>query len=356
MALNYGFFNSVRNSEGIGDRRHDAKWFAKYFASFIGNGIFPNPSTGMQVVEQENMTVAVKIGQGWINGYYIDNDADYLLTLENAHGLLHRIDRVVLRWNQIERIIELIVKEGQFSSSPVPPVLQRDGDYYELCLAEVTVKNGITQITQSSIKDTRLNKTLCGIVHGVVNQVDTTTLFNQYHTWFAEQMAKYAQDIDAWTTAQQQAFLDWIASQQTDMNLWTDEQRQAYLDWISQQQIDMTVWTSDQQQAFLDWMAQQQAYYDSWSAAERDSFLTWFNDLQTILDGDVATNLASRLLVLETTDTSFRVESDANKNVFITFPNHFFHVDENGKVFYMQNGDGNAGASFGEKIYVWKVM
>lgn len=52
---NYGFFNS-----SSGDRRYAAEDWAAYFASFIGNGVFPNPSTGLQVMEDEGMRVAVQ--------------------------------------------------------------------------------------------------------------------------------------------------------------------------------------------------------------------------------------------------------------------------------------------------------
>ena len=39
------FFNSVSH-----DRTYKAEDWAEYFASFIGNGVFPVPSTGLQVV------------------------------------------------------------------------------------------------------------------------------------------------------------------------------------------------------------------------------------------------------------------------------------------------------------------
>ena len=44
------FFNSVS-----GDRKYKAEDWASYFASFIGNGVFPVPSTGLQVVAGNGM-------------------------------------------------------------------------------------------------------------------------------------------------------------------------------------------------------------------------------------------------------------------------------------------------------------
>lgn len=207
MAIQSGFFNSVN-----GDRRYDAKWFAQYFASFIANGVFPNPSTGLQVVEGNNMATVVKAGKGWINGYFIVNDSDYVLQHDNADGVLKRIDRVVMRLNNLTRQIEIAVKKGNFTSSPVAPSLQRDGDYYELALADVLINNGSTQVTQASITDNRLNKGLCGIVHGVVNQVDTTTVFNQYQDWYEQMTGQKLNEYNAWFAQHQQDFEDWFVS------------------------------------------------------------------------------------------------------------------------------------------------
>ncbi|WP_217580433.1 hypothetical protein [Lysinibacillus sp. GbtcB16] len=158
------------------------------------------------------MTTSVKAGKGWINGYFIVNDGDYVLKHDNADGLLKRIDRVVMKLNHVKREIEVLIKKGTFASSPVAPTLQRDADAYELALADVLINNGATQITQSNITDQRLNSTLCGIVHGTVNQVDTTTIFNQYQSWFNDIKGSVAGELDIWKDAQEQEFLTWFES------------------------------------------------------------------------------------------------------------------------------------------------
>lgn len=181
MAIRSSFFNSVN-----GDRRYLAYNFAEYFASFIGNGVFANPSNTFQVYEKENMIVNVKAGKAWINGYIAVNDGDYNLTITNADGVLNRIDRIVLRLDFNVRAINIAVKKGAFASTPVAPTLQRDAEVYELVLADVYVGKGITKITQSNITDQRMNKALCGVVKGTVDQIDTTDLFNQYGSAFQE--------------------------------------------------------------------------------------------------------------------------------------------------------------------------
>lgn len=207
MAIFSGLFNSIN-----GDRKYNATWFARYFATFIGNGVFPNPSTGLQVVESVNMTTIVKPGDGWINGYFIVNDSDLILSHDNADGVLKRIDRVVMQLDYSGRVINILIKKGAFASSPVAPAIQRDPDYHELVLADVLIRAGTTSITQSDITDQRLNSALCGIVHGVVDQVDTTTIFNQYQSWYEQMTGVKLDEYDAWFTQHQQEFDDWFVS------------------------------------------------------------------------------------------------------------------------------------------------
>lgn len=207
MAVRSSFFNSVN-----GDRRYKSNHFAEYFASFIANGIFPNPSNTLQVYEKTNMTVTVKPGKGWINGYFAINEYDYDLTLDNADGILNRIDRIVLRLDFNARSIDLAVKKGAFASAPVAPILQRDADAHELALADIYVTKGTTFIRQSNIADQRLDKALCGVVHGTVSQVDTTTIFNQYSAWFAETTGKTESEINQWQLTAKAEFDQWFAS------------------------------------------------------------------------------------------------------------------------------------------------
>lgn len=193
MAIRSGFFNSVG-----GDRKYTADRFAEYFASFIGNGIFPNPSSNLQVIANDNMTVTVRAGKAWINGYCLISDDDYMLSLDVADGVMKRIDRVVVRYDIAGREIKLQVKKGAFSSTPSPIPLQRDADAYELALADIYIGNGAISVTQNDITDLRLDDTVCGIVHGTVEQVDITTLFNQYTEGFALKQQEFEEQFNSW--------------------------------------------------------------------------------------------------------------------------------------------------------------
>ncbi|WP_409068838.1 hypothetical protein ACFLKC_13970 [Clostridium caseinilyticum] len=189
-----GFFNAMKVGD-TWDRVYKAENYAEYFASFIGNGVFPNPSTNLQVIGTDKMQVIVKPGKGWINGYKYENTDDLILPIDVADGVLHRIDKIVLRYDVIEREIRAKIKKGEFASDPKAPQLTRDADMYELGLADIKVNAGSISITQVDITDLRLNKEVCGIVHCVVDQVDTTTIFNQYLEWYKNITGKTEQDL-----------------------------------------------------------------------------------------------------------------------------------------------------------------
>lgn len=185
-----GFFNSNiigYDDEGmpIFDRGQESSFFAKYFSNFIGNGVYPNPSTSMQVLKNEGMSVIVSAGCCFINGYFGWVEENEILAIENADTLA-RIDRIVARLNFVDRTIDLVVKKGIASLNPVPVEIERTSDYYEIVLANVRVNSNVSKITQANITDMRLDNNLCGMVTGIIDQVDTTTLINQYLSWYDE--------------------------------------------------------------------------------------------------------------------------------------------------------------------------
>ncbi|NFD29671.1 hypothetical protein EXN57_14340 [Clostridium botulinum] len=208
-------FNAVYDANGVPDRAYLAEDFAGYFAKFIGTGVYPNPATGLQVVAVDNnMQIRIKKGDAYILGRDFENTDDYILKLDPADGVLSRIDRVALRLDYLKRDIITVLKKGQYASSPVAKSLQRDADAYEIALADVYVKNGVISIMQSNITDLRLSKELCGIVHGVIQQADTTEIFRQFQAWFNEQKNLHEGDFEKWVNefkiATGKKFTDWV--------------------------------------------------------------------------------------------------------------------------------------------------
>ena len=188
MAERYSLFNAEVDTSGNYDRTYLAEDIASYFASFVGNGVYANSADNLKIVPSDAMTIAVKAGKGWINGYYYENDSDLEFLLDNADGAKGRIDSVVLRLDLTNRYLRVFVKKGALATNPVAPTLARNADVYELQLATISVPAGATAIAEAQITDTRFNSAVCGVVAGVIEQIDATNLFSQYddafNTWF----------------------------------------------------------------------------------------------------------------------------------------------------------------------------
>ena len=242
-----GFFDANLVGEEY-DRVYLASQFAAYFASFIGNGVFAKHSNQLQVVEMETpqMQIGVEKGQAWINGYWYENTDMLYLPIDIADGVLNRIDSVVLRLGFSERNIWLAVKKGTPAINPIAPEVTRNADYYELQLATINIPASSIKITQAQITDTRMNQDVCGWVTGVVEQLDTTTLFNQFESYFDEFKQFYENDYANWTAEQKQAYITWVTLQENDYTNWTNEQKAEYDEWyalhIDLWQNEFTTW------------------------------------------------------------------------------------------------------------------
>jgi len=161
-----GFFNS--NS---GDRIYDATDFATYFGNLVSNGIFYRTADNLKVTVAMGMTVTVAAGSAWINGYNYENTTPLDLIIATADGVNPRIDRVVIRWSNVDRAINLAVKTGAPAVAPLAPELTRTADIYELGIADVTISKGVVSIIQDNITDIRLSSSLCGLVNSLVSAV-----------------------------------------------------------------------------------------------------------------------------------------------------------------------------------------
>lgn len=283
MAQECGFFNAQLVGEDEYDRVYLAEQFAAYFASFIGNGVYGTSMQKLEVIAQTDpdMSVRVLAGEAWINGWWYRNTDEYTLSLDIGDGVLSRIDLIVLRWGNKERDMWLRVIKGEASSNPVAPQIVRNADYYDLQLASITVAKGAFKITQSSIEDTRSRNDVCGWVTGVVDQIDTTDLYNQFTTYFNEFKTKHEADFDEWTKVQTQEYLTYIAQQKGLLD-----------NYIAKLQSDYDTWTMAQKQSYDTWYTLNTT---QWS----NQFDNWFDSIKLKLDGNVAGNLQLQIDELE---------------------------------------------------------
>lgn len=196
------------DGEAVYDRASDSKDLRDYFNLMYTNGVFPNPSTGLQVVtNMENMSVTVKPGAAIIQGAFAIEESERAIAFEASEESLDRIDSVVIRLNTNldYRTIDLYVVKGEAAGQPVAPELTRAGGIYELRLANVFVARGTTKISQERITDTRLNAEDCGIATCNPQKVDTKAIYDQYQASLDEWLKYVAECIDGTTAGKLQS-------------------------------------------------------------------------------------------------------------------------------------------------------
>lgn len=280
------FFNSIN-----GDRKYKAEEWADYFASFIGNGVFPNPSTNLMVEANTGMAVTVKTGKVFINGYFFHNTTDLSIILDTADGVLKRIDRIVVRWSLTNRAISIEVKKGTNASTPSPKVIQRDADVFELALADILISNGVVEVTQSSVTDLRLNTELCGLVTQTVQTIDTSQLAAQLETWFDEYRGL--------------SHADYV-------------ELKSYIQSLKIQ--------SGQEFTSL------QAWFADYKVQANEDFMTWFNNLQDILDENAETHILNLIdgLTNKVTMLEKVIFNDINTNPYLIMFDDLDGIQANG--------------------------
>lgn len=170
-----GFFNSLEN-----DRTYDASDIASFLSNFFTNGIFNN---SLKVTANNNMNISIEKGSANINGYVYELTDKLNLNIKTADELLDRIDSVILRLDLSARNIKLMILDGSLSSEPLPSIITRNNNIYDLRIANISVPANTVEITNSMIEDTRFGNE-CGNVTQAVLSLDTSDLFNQYKECF----------------------------------------------------------------------------------------------------------------------------------------------------------------------------
>lgn len=210
MALTSGFFNSVS-----GDRTYNADQLSSMFEGLISDGVYENVGDAFQVTADSGMNVHVGTGRAFVNSKWVKNTAPISVTINDAHVLLNRYTAIVLRLDISNREISVETIDGTAASTPSKPAIVRSSSYYDLLLAYIYVGAGVTSITQANIEDQRANTTYCGWVTGIVQQVNTSTLFLQWQTAYEQ----FYEDMLAWQTSERAAFDAWYAALTDQLNI-----------------------------------------------------------------------------------------------------------------------------------------
>jgi hypothetical protein len=202
MAVTYGFFNSLNQ-----DRLYNADQMSEYFKGLISDGVFESVGNALQVIVDSGMSVNVQTGRAIIDCKWIENDALAPVTITQAHPTLNRYSAVVIRLNRTNRLMEFGTVDGTPASNPAKPSMTNTPQIVEKCLAYIYVAAGATAITAADIQDTR-SSGLCGWVTGLIDQVDTSTLFDQYVAAYEQNLA----NMQAWEQVQKEQFQSWFST------------------------------------------------------------------------------------------------------------------------------------------------
>lgn len=188
-----GFFNAIKESDGNYDRTYDASDFASYFSNFVSDGVFISPADQLKVSVKTGLTVTVKKGKAFVEGYWFELVEDCDITLPVNSGTQARTDIICVRLNKQNRVVELVTKSGVTSILPTA-----SGTVHELVLAEIVIGVSVTTLTAGNITDRRPDKNYCGFVGALVTDIDTTNLYNQFtnqfNTWFEELKKQFGSD------------------------------------------------------------------------------------------------------------------------------------------------------------------
>lgn len=189
-----GFFGAKLMEDGTYDRMYSDKHFAKLFSMFYRNGIFLDKSYSLKVFAKSGLTVTVKAGRAFIDGYWyeLDEDMDVVLDSNTTSNTIRCT--IVCALNKAERKISVV------KNQPITTLLPKDdSNIHELVLAGIKLGVGVNSITDSVITDYRLDKKYCGVVTGAIEQIDAGGFFSQLESqfleWFEEMKGILSEDV-----------------------------------------------------------------------------------------------------------------------------------------------------------------
>lgn len=202
----------------------------EYFSLFYKNGVNVTDNTiDLQVTAGGEMSVNVAVGYGFILGGLYHNDTILNLSIDASDATLDRIDRVVLRFDEVNKEITTKIKKGTLASSPIAPILSDASTLKELSLARVRIRKGATSILTSDITDERVTE-FCGVISPVFN----VPIADMWDNW-EDAKALINQD---WLDRKNAINGEWTVDKNSINSEW-DNLKMTYQDWLALIQADL---------------------------------------------------------------------------------------------------------------------
>lgn len=185
-----------------GDRMVGVETYERMLGTIFTQGIFPRGDMlavmaggGMNVTVATGSAIIVRTGE---RASLYHNTQAINLPIDMANGVAERIDAVMLRRYTAERKIALVVLKGTPSSAPVAAAPVRNEDVWDIKLADIRVRAGVTSITQADIIDRRSDPALCGTVSSIA-EIDSGKFYYQqqalFDDWFANLKTTLSGDV-----------------------------------------------------------------------------------------------------------------------------------------------------------------
>lgn len=203
--VNCGFFDSID-----GDRLYSANEMNRPYKRIITNGIFATPkgtpSTDLQVFSANSgMNIIVKKGEGLIGDKWYENPSDLTITVSTNTDIVPRIDSIIAQVDNLQngRMGSVVYREGEPNSTPVAPKINTNENIVEMRLANIYVSPTARTIGQEVITDFR-GSDECPWITSLINQVDTSTLWEQYkiayERYFSSEVEAFNAFLESLTT------------------------------------------------------------------------------------------------------------------------------------------------------------
>lgn len=245
MSVTSGFFNSLN-----GDRKYNAEQMSEIFNGIINDGVLANIGTAFAVNAYSGLNIQVGPGRAWFKSRWVKNDNILPMVLSESELVLDRIDAIVIEVDNSEAVRNAFIKavKGTPSVNPSRPTMVNTETKGQYPLAYILRPAGSTTVTQSNITNA-VGTSDCPYVTGILQVINIDNLVAQWGAQWKE-----------WFTST-------VIHGENEWNQW-----------------------------FYGVTASNEELIDKWIANMQSEFLSWYHSLEVILDGDVATQLAAKIV------------------------------------------------------------
>lgn len=161
---------------GVGANVTEARWRSMMKSVLPSSGVLSRERDRFEVyANSSGMSVRVESGECWMRGHWGESTSEKTLTITAAHATLARIDRVVLRLDTVNNLIQLAVLDGTPAASPTAPAVTQSATTWETSLATVSVPAADTTIDAAQVTDARTYADVA-TGSGVVTLTDAATI------------------------------------------------------------------------------------------------------------------------------------------------------------------------------------